>query len=71
MDCMRLQGEAVLGVLSRHSWWVSRAAASLLPPRAGEDTRSLLAMEAEQTIVERKVYCSSIAGLSDIDPKYP
>lgn len=35
MDGRGLQRAAVLGVLSRHSWWVSRAASSFFHPVKG------------------------------------
>lgn len=66
MDGRGLQRAAVLDVLSRRSWWVPRTASNLLPPSAREDTRSLLAMEADQTMVQREglllFYCSHVQG---------
>lgn len=51
----------------------AKAASNLLPPSAREDTRSLLAMEADQTMVQIFIalLLQSGAGLSDMDPKYP
>lgn len=78
ISCSKLWRADMLGVPSRHSLvGVKRRAPRLRPPNAREDTRSLLAVEAGQPMVERAdlLPCwkllQSGAGLSDMDYKYP